>query len=353
MPNRIVLLRRLDAGGYSASDLPIELIDVSHAAAVETLQTGLGARGWLSLFQDHLVFNHSRLVWRNDGMGAGRELKRSFSNILGRFFARNYLEEEVQVRDLVSIEGDHFRIPNTNFQIRRKGRAGDLPDWVGVWNNAPLIAEAKGSHDKRDWVNKQWPEPINTALRQIRRVEIVQVNSNGRIVPRTSRELFRGIAVGSKWGTQLNKASPVLIAVDADRKIKLAAPSNFGTGLAHAFQMQTLNGMGFEIDAARQRAREGQLVIVRTNGEESEPGVVSLLGWFGVFPIKDKEDVAVANILANSDQPVASVTFAPDALLDPELERPRRQYRGERVIRRGDVTVALLGSNKGSRIEPT
>jgi hypothetical protein len=351
MPTRTVLLRRLDASGYTSGPLSIELIDLSYSAALETIQTGLGASGWLSLFQDHLAPSQD-LIWTNDGMGAGRELRRSFSNILGRFFARNYLEQEIGARDLVSIEGNHFRVPNTNLQVRRKGKSGDLPDWVGLWNDAPLIAEAKGSHDKRDWINKQWPDPINVALRQVRRVEIVQVTPAGHRVPRAPPQLFRAVAVGSKWATQTNNAPPVMIAVDDLRKHKPRADETFRIGLAEAFAEQTLGGMGFDTEGARERALENQLVTVTINGEVAEPGVVSLLGWFGVFPIKTDQDVRVANELIRLGQPLAAMTFARDALLSVDGDRTSRDYRRQRMVRRGAIVVTMLGPDIEGEIAP-
>src|SRR5262249_39563682 len=132
-------------------------------------------------------------------------------------------------------------------------------------------------------------------------------------------------------------------AVDDLRKDKPRADEAFRIGLAEAFAEQTLSGMGFDPETARGRAFENQLVIVAANGDVAEPGVVSLLGWFGVFPIKTAEDIRVANELITLGRPLAAVTFAGDALLSVEADRTSRDYRRQRMVRRGAIVVTMLG----------
>ena len=88
------------------------------------------------------------LVWKGSGPSKGRELKRAFSNILGRYFARAYLETHEGVSELLSIEGKIMSICNDRFRVRRvPAMKGNMPDWIGWTSNGFVIAEAKGSHD--------------------------------------------------------------------------------------------------------------------------------------------------------------------------------------------------------------
>ena len=121
--------------------------------------------GWVALFEDLLVSGTRELRWRSDGLGIGRELRRSFSNIFGRFLARYYLQEKETVLELLPIEGDKFRF-SPNMRVEKKaGENGDMPDWIGWTSTGLVIAEAKGSHDGSSWhkqhgSDKREPAPV-------------------------------------------------------------------------------------------------------------------------------------------------------------------------------------------------
>lgn len=136
--------------------LDIDLNDVALSSAKETLQTGMHVSSWLNLFDELLVPGTTELIWRDSGPGKGRELKRSFSNILGRFFARAYLETNEGVSELISIEGKKTSICNARFRVQRiRGETGDMPDWIGWTGSGFVVAEAKGSHANGNWSHKR------------------------------------------------------------------------------------------------------------------------------------------------------------------------------------------------------
>ena len=123
--------------------LTLDLVDIAHAAVSETLQTGLP----ISAFANQLaalLTGSLDLTWKDDGPGVGRELRRSYSNIHGRFFARAYLEKCEGVRYLIPIERNPFSFADYVVRLRR-GQRGDMPDWVACDSSRLVIAEAKGT----------------------------------------------------------------------------------------------------------------------------------------------------------------------------------------------------------------
>ena len=186
--------------------LKLDLVDIAHAAVSETLQTG----GPRSAFYNQLrafLTGKRDLIWKGDGPGIGRELRRSYSNIHGRFFARAYLEKCEGVRNLIPIEGNPFRFANYVVRLR-DGQKGDMPDWVGWDSSGLVVAEAKGTYAKgeRDWSKAFYgdyslPQCLRTAKEQVKRVQID--NKDGI----ASDLEFMGWSVASKWATETGWAT--------------------------------------------------------------------------------------------------------------------------------------------------
>lgn len=76
-------------------------------------------------------------------------MRRAFSALFGRFFARAYLETYHGFTWFAAIDGDNFLCP-PNFRVRRKrGAHTEMPDWLcGGPGGLVAIAEAKGSHQR-------------------------------------------------------------------------------------------------------------------------------------------------------------------------------------------------------------
>jgi hypothetical protein len=175
-------------------------------AAVETLQIDLVAAGWMNLFSALLEPHPSiELRWRGTGPGTNAEVKRAYSALFGRFFGRAALRRDHGCRWLRQVH-DGLELAPGIILRRRAGYPGDLPDWVG-WadhHSCLVVAEAKGSHDRGNWIGNR-PPPIRTALQQLERVEIV--DAHGPIY-------FKSWAVACRWGTVANAAAPTIITCD-------------------------------------------------------------------------------------------------------------------------------------------
>tara|TARA_Y100000296_G_scaffold86185_1_gene125017 strand:+ start:637 stop:1635 length:999 start_codon:yes stop_codon:yes gene_type:complete len=162
----------------------------------------------MNLFASMLMpYPEANLRWQGSGPGTNAEIKRAYSALLGRFFGRATLRRDHGCRWLRQV-ADGLELAPGIYLRRKVGHDGDLPDWVGWddYQNSWVVAEAKGSHDRSDWIDGN-PSPIKTALRQLGRVEIV--DSSGPIA-------FKTWAVASRWGTEENGLSPVVITCDPD-----------------------------------------------------------------------------------------------------------------------------------------
>ena len=83
------------AGNDSIGLAPISLWWVARAAAEETLQGAPLVAAWLKLFREHLsVGDRYWLRWRGD-LAESAELRRAYSGLYGRFFARALLSEHL------------------------------------------------------------------------------------------------------------------------------------------------------------------------------------------------------------------------------------------------------------------
>lgn len=188
--------------------LPLDLFDLAHAAVSETLLTG----GPSSAFSNQLaafLTGKQDLTWKGNGPGVGRELRRSFSNIHGRFFARAYLETHEDVRHLTPIEGNKCQFAGLDVRLR-DGQKGDMPDWVGLDSSGLVVAEAKGTYARGNWSKALYggtlPQCLQKAQEQVKRVQI----DRGRI----ARDLkFNGWSVASRWATEKTGLEPWLAAL--------------------------------------------------------------------------------------------------------------------------------------------
>jgi|SRR5262245_40006859 len=78
--------------GQPAATCEVDTAVVARCAMAEVLQTGPNAGPMSLLFDEHLVSGHNELVWKGSGPGRGTEMRRAFSGLFGRFFARAYLQ---------------------------------------------------------------------------------------------------------------------------------------------------------------------------------------------------------------------------------------------------------------------
>ncbi len=297
------------------TELDIDLVKLSHAAAKETLLTRVHMPGWVALFEDLLVSGTRELRWRSDGLGIGRELRRSFSNIFGRFLARYYLQEKETVLELLPIEGDKFRF-SPNMRVEKKaGENGDMPDWIGWTSTGLVIAEAKGSHDGSSWhkqhgSNKREPAPVKKAREQVERAKILHTGKSG-----SEREIqFKGWAVASRWATENNECDPWLVAIDPEFPGAEFQGDEFieVTGSLQASLNRNLaEAMGFppgDLDRS--------IFPVNIEGAEVhvDAGIHALVGPMGFIPIQQPGELLTLYDFLYHRMPLALVSLSKPAL---------------------------------------
>lgn len=267
----------------------VDLTLVAHAAAVETLQIDLVARGWVGLFGALLQpgSNGSPLVWRENGPGGEAEIKRAYSALFGRFFGRAILRHEHGCRDLRQVHDGREIASGLRIRRRRGVSArGDLPDWVS-WNATSgcySVCEAKGSHDQGDW-EVRVPPVVNAAMRQTNRMEIIDASG--------VRVQTKNWVVASRWGTQGNARTPTVITMDplsdgrpltdAEReKLPRETHALFLADLLKGLGRADLVGEGGDLSPSPSASFAQDSVVVA--GREGYAAV--LVDGSGVFPLR-------------------------------------------------------------------
>ena len=195
-----------------ATSLQFDVSDVIAPAIREILSSAAGLVSLQSMIEDLLVPTSAAatpLIWLEGGVGVGTEMKRGFSGILGRFFARWYLETYHQLAHFVPIDGEGV-VLSRDLVIRRTGKV-HLPDWICTDPaGRPVLAEAKGSHNQTNWPSPASATPLQKARDQLSSA-VVQKRSSAGILRRVTT---KGWAVMSRWGTVQNGRPPLLYILD-------------------------------------------------------------------------------------------------------------------------------------------
>ena len=219
--------------------LGLDLLDLAHASISEVGLTGGPISSLVSMYEA-LLTDDTMLTWRGRGPGLGRELRRSYSNIHGRIFARSYLEVNEGVSGLLPIEGNHFSFARSAVVRIRDGEKGDMPDWIG-WNETEyIVAEAKGTYSGGDWEKRFWhgyatPQSLQKAQEQVARV---QIDLYGHMLDVG----FKGWSVASRWATEENGLDPWLAAIDPAHGGEGPSPERFRDTVAE-IQREVLRRM--------------------------------------------------------------------------------------------------------------
>ncbi|WP_417490349.1 hypothetical protein [Maricaulis sp.] len=316
-----------------SSQLDIPLAELSAAGALETVGTANYLSGmWVDMFASALSPHVSELHWRRGGLGRGRETKRSFSNIMGRFCARWYLTAHEGVLGLEPIEGENEIV--SSLVVHRRvdestGRKVDLPDWLGWSRHGLVLAEAKGSHDGGEWASKlggppdqQRPHCITGALRQLSHANL---KLDGEAVQ------SKTWAVASRWCTDDRPfLPPMLYAVDPDHQGKQIPTDRLRAIIA---QLETkkvarlLFGMGFlQLEVGLEKSIWGDRNFVAGMLGHAEPrttqlanartleGFQAAFGVFGVIPIRGDDDLVKLKAIEKSGLRMTLIGVSADRL---------------------------------------
>lgn len=219
MSYRWTYVRTVDSGaGLDVIERKwLNLWRVALAAADETIQGGLLAPAWLRLFEAHLSsFETAMLRWRGH-LGESAEMRRAYSGLYGRYFARAVLTAELGTTLFVPLHTNATRIQGGT-TVRRVG-SGDIPDWI-AWDpraQCHVLCEAKGRLSERGgrFLHGK-PDCIDAGKAQFDRVEVK--DSSGR------RIATRDWIAANLWSTDRIKRSPVSLLWDPPSEGKTLTP---------------------------------------------------------------------------------------------------------------------------------
>lgn len=198
--------------GDPLTQISFEIDDVARCAWNEILQTAPRSTSLFGLLED-LLEPGTKLVWREKGPGRGTEMRRSFSGLFGRFFARAYLQLHHDFVWFAAIDGDIFHLSPSWRVSRKPGSQTEMPDWICARPGELAIGEAKGSHQKGNATRGGIPGPIKTANGQIKGVRIQKLVRRGKKASWQPKQV-KGWAVMSRWGISNPPRDPFLYVLD-------------------------------------------------------------------------------------------------------------------------------------------
>ncbi len=351
----------------------VPLLAVGIAAARETLLTATPhmASIWTDLLASFLLEGESKLLWRDDGPGIGRDARIAYSSLLGRYLARAYLTEEQGVQMLVPLDLAKRLLKGTRFAITKRSSRGLEADWIGIDRHGLIIVEAKGSFDSRigAWCGPNTlPPTVETALNQAERTILIDRYTGHRL--KATRW-----AVASRWGAENNEREPTLIAIrdiggsDLDENEEAVEGEDYQE-LVDALLCADMEGVKDGLTVSTNRdlglSQDNQDPLpIRICGVSCGPSYSAAFGPFGQQPLRNRDDLEAVRAGVRIGAPVAVASLSesyyrhivsgrrvhPPAvsekswLEDDDILRRRSQLREnarDLVIERHGLTVAWL-----------
>ena len=298
-------------------NLPFSLWWIALAAADETLQGGAMTTAWLRLFQTHLSTREATLMrWRGD-LAESAEMRRAYSALYGRYFARALLASRLGLTDFVSLRRNVTTIPS-GVTVRRISQ-GDIPDWI-AWDPGEggyVLAEAKGnltgtSHNFQQGT----PACIGAGKAQFGRVEVKDVSGTNIAT--------RNWVAASLWSTDTRRRIPVSVLWDPPGE-GAEIPREEVSGHAAAIRARKFNALaprlvrstaidstpGFRIRISAQPSEkpamppaveiaetvnskiDERILPIETSArhQHSDVYMAALMTPFGVAPIRSEADI--------------------------------------------------------------
>ena len=237
---------------------------VAHAAAEETLQGSPLVSAWLKLFRTHLSTRDGWLRWRGD-LAESAELRRAYSGLYGRFFARALLTHHLGFTRFHSLGRNGLRIPN-GVEVARIDD-GDIPDWL-AWDDQHsrfVLGEAKGSLTARDFLAPGTPKCVENGQNQFKRVRTFD---QGRDI-RPARWV-----AATRWATEERIGKPATILWDPpgeETPFGEEEAARYRAAITRAWLDSIAAGMGWTgADDLLSKERGREALMVR-----AEPGSLS------------------------------------------------------------------------------
>lgn len=182
--------------GASTSDDEVELspVQIADAGIREVLQAPGAALGSWKVF-DALLARDTTAFRFHEPLGRSREVKTALSGLFGRFVARAYAEQYLNLQYFAHITGEDMPIDGLGYASIRRLGDGDLPDWVSWRFDQAMLAivEAKGSHESGSRLSGSEGRPDRALARARVQAQRATVVVRGR--PADTRHY----AIATRW----------------------------------------------------------------------------------------------------------------------------------------------------------
>jgi hypothetical protein len=295
MPVRRIHFRQVDPSTRTdnTSLYAFNLQWAALGAAQETLQSSIIERSWLDLFANSLSSTDAAwLRWADGALGAGTEVRRAYSGLFGRFFARGLLEQMHGVVSLIPIRGQGPTDLGNGTSVERY-KKGDMPDWVG-WSptlGCYVLAEAKGRLTGKHaaWITDT-PSCVATGLGQFARCKVMKAGSQLRT---------KNWLIANLWATDADaNHQPVIVAWDPNDEGRDLNPDQkpvHQQQIAQRWARSILQAMGredaFSLPDTPTHRPSGLVKVIDAGSRQEalDVGYGALISAFGIFPLSADE----------------------------------------------------------------
>lgn len=336
------------SAGRPLQRVPLDMDDVARCAWNEILQTAPSATSLFAFLED-LLQPGPHLVWKGQGPGRGTEMRRSFSGLLGRFFARAYLQVHHDFVWFAAIDGDNFHL-SPNWRVSRKpGSKTQMPDWICAGPGVLAIGEAKGSHQKGNVTRGGIPGPIKTAQGQITGVR-VQKRVRHRLRSTWQSKRLKGWAIMSRWGLASPPRDPFLYVLDPETEGEFLTPDEseeLVQVVARSHIAQTALGLGLLQEAEDQMTRTPRRRVRVVNDQLKRSFSGAVITPFGALDVDLDRAKALGALLP--DPSLVRYVGLDEGLLndfmqnEPLVPRALERIGEETLIGRDGFLVAPVG----------
>ncbi|MBX5160809.1 MULTISPECIES: hypothetical protein [Rhizobium] len=319
----------------------VDTDQVGLSALSEIIQTAPGSNPLPLLFDELLSPGTAQLVWKGSGPGRGVEIRRAFSGLFGRFFARAYLERYYGFTWFSPISGSPYNLSNRLRVVRQPGREFDLPDWIMAGPGVLAIGEAKGSHAKGPAPTSGLPGPLRTAYEQISRVWVQKVDPAGVWVNRQ----VKGWGVMSRWGVESPARRAYHCVLDPDTEGEPLSGEELEEAIqdvARSHVALLLDGLG-RPDLVDKRASPGfspQQVSATIEGLGERTFIGGIVNNFGFLPMSIDDARAVQASLPERLRPTVRFLGLETDVVE--------QYRSGSVIKAQPFRIDASGPSLSS-----
>ncbi len=276
-----------DKNGLSA----ISLLGVARAAAEETLQGSPLVSAWLKLFSTQVSLDDSYwLRWRGD-LAESAELRRAYSGLYGRFFARALLTHHLGLTRFLSLKRNGLAILGSVHVDRQV--PGDIPDWI-AWDDQAsrfVLCEAKGSLTSNDFLSAGGPKCAHDGKSQFERVKTF--DGTTEIHP------AKWVAA-TRWATDHRKVSPTTILWDPPSDYRPFSPEDADRhrdSMSRAWLASIAPGLGWRSAddlLSKERGREAVVVIAKPGPVPPEMQWPTAEDAYGIDGLSDLSAVPLA-----------------------------------------------------------